>query len=144
MVFPNFNVKTLYPDAYFPLAPRTVELKLGRSFERHGMEVIVEKIDTAPCLLGPGGYNLVAWYKSNNNNMTWSLPLTGTNNPSPQEFAEVRDWNKLLPNSMTLKNAFVNRKPKDGEEVTKVPQSFTYLCRSGRFESQAIQFSKYE
>ena len=76
--------------------------------------------------------------------MTWSLPLTGTNNPSPQEFAEVRDWNKLLPNSMTLKNAFVNRKPKDGEEVTKVPQSFTYLCRSGRFESQAIQFSKYE
>ena len=28
---------------------RSVELKLGRAFERHGMEVIVEKIDTATC-----------------------------------------------------------------------------------------------
>jgi hypothetical protein len=47
---------------------------------------------------------------------------------------------------MTLKNAFVNRKPKNDnpEDVTKVPQSFTYVARSGRFESQAFEVGKYE
>lgn len=50
---------------------------------------------------------------------------------------KVRDWNKLLPSTLWLKGAFANRKSKDpAAEKTRVPQSFTYVVRSGLVESQ--------
>lgn len=44
---------------------------------------------------------------------------------------KVRDWVSLLPTSVTLKNAYRDRKAKRGEEQKKVPQSFTFMAREG-------------
>ena len=44
---------------------------------------------------------------------------------------QVREWNEILPDTIGLKNAYKERKAKDGEEQLKVPQSFTFMAREG-------------
>ena len=44
---------------------------------------------------------------------------------------EVRDWCGIMPSSISLKNAYRDRKPKPGEETFKVPHSFTFMAREG-------------
>ena len=49
---------------------------------------------------------------------------------------QVRDWVSILPQSVTLKNAYRDRKAKRGEEQKKVPQSFTFIPREGHTRCQ--------
>ena len=47
--------------------------------------------------------------------------------------SKVRDWVSILPPSVTLWNAYRDRKDKtkSPDEQMKVPQSFTFMCREG-------------
>lgn len=57
-------------------------------------------------------------------------------------YNKVRDWVSILPQSVSLWNAYRDRKPKRNEEVMKVPQSFTFMAREGQTETQEIAFEK--
>ena len=45
--------------------------------------------------------------------------------------AKVRDWVKMMPGKVTLKNAYKDRPEKHNPEGKKVPQTFTFIAREG-------------
>lgn len=45
---------------------------------------------------------------------------------------KVRDWVSILPAGVSLKNAFKARKWIDSVDQTPLPQSFSYMARSGQ------------
>ena len=85
------------------IASRALQQKLPKTFDKHGLQVVVELVDTAPwCVID------------------CSLEC------------QVRDWNAILPRDISLKNAFRDRVSKDPNvEAGKVPQSFTFMTREG-------------
>lgn len=57
---------------------------------------------------------------------------------------KVRDWVSLLPESVHMKNAYRDRKPKPGHEKKKVPQSFTFVPREGHSFLTEWMFSSFK
>ena len=46
--------------------------------------------------------------------------------------SKVRDWKAILPDNISMKNAFRGRKWLDNENHAPLPHSFTYMSRAGR------------
>ena len=53
---------------------------------------------------------------------------------------KVRDWVSILPPSVTLWNAYRDRKDKrrPAEDQMKVPQSFTFMAREGWHQQKSV------
>lgn len=73
--------------------------------------------------------------------MTFEIFVLLKESSTTISYNKVRDWVSILPQSVSLWNAYRDRKPKRNE-VMKVPQSFTFMAREGQTETQEIAFEK--
>lgn len=104
---------------------KVISERLTPVFAKRGIDFEIEIVETVPCLeLNQNPQ----WHETDFCWIIWIFPFQfeiGTT------VTEIRDWVSILPDNVTLKNCYRDRKPQEGVEPMKVPQSFTLVSREG-------------